>query len=95
MNMISQAVVFAGDIKEAEAWHAAIHGVAKSQTQLSDWTELTEVGFYVVVQMAASCWLLQHGTTFPSNKGFLQSINQKIASLVATHDSSPEVNLWV
>ena len=23
-----------------EAWHAAIHGVAKSQTRLSDWTEL-------------------------------------------------------
>ena len=23
-----------------EAWHAAIHGVAKSWTQLSDWTEL-------------------------------------------------------
>ena len=23
-----------------EAWHAAVHGVAKSQTQLSDWTEL-------------------------------------------------------
>ena len=23
-----------------EAWRAAIHGVAKSQTQLSDWTEL-------------------------------------------------------
>ena len=23
-----------------EAWHAAIHGVAKSQTWLSDWTEL-------------------------------------------------------
>ena len=24
----------------SEAWHAAIHGVAKSQTRLSDWTEL-------------------------------------------------------
>ena len=23
-----------------EAWHAAVHGVAQSQTQLSDWTEL-------------------------------------------------------
>ena len=23
-----------------EAWHAAIHGVAKSGTGLSDWTEL-------------------------------------------------------
>ena len=24
---------------DREAWHAAIHGVAKSQTRLSDWTE--------------------------------------------------------
>ena len=25
---------------DREAWHAAVHGVPKSQTQLSDWTEL-------------------------------------------------------
>ena len=28
-------------VMHREAWHAAIHGVAKSRTQLSDWTELT------------------------------------------------------
>ena len=27
-------------VKDREAWHAAVHGVTKSQTQLSDWTEL-------------------------------------------------------
>ena len=27
-------------VKDREAWRAVIHGVAKSQTQLSDWTEL-------------------------------------------------------
>ena len=27
-------------VMDTEAWHAAVHGVAKSQTQLSDWTEL-------------------------------------------------------
>ena len=26
-------------VMDGEAWHAAIHGVAKSQTWLSDWTE--------------------------------------------------------
>ena len=25
-------------MKDREAWHAAVHGVAKSWTQLSDWT---------------------------------------------------------
>ena len=27
-------------VMDREAWHAVIHGVAKSQTRLSDWTEL-------------------------------------------------------
>ena len=27
-------------VMDREVWRAAIHGVAKSQTQLSDWTEL-------------------------------------------------------
>ena len=25
-------------VKDREAWHAAVHGVAKSRTQLSNWT---------------------------------------------------------
>ena len=29
-------------VMDREAWHAAIHGVAKSRTQLRDWTELNE-----------------------------------------------------
>ena len=29
-------------VMDREAWHAAVHGVTKSQTWLSDWTELSE-----------------------------------------------------
>ena len=27
-------------VMDREAWHAAIHGITKSRTQLSDWTEI-------------------------------------------------------
>ena len=27
-------------VKDREAWHAAVHGVTKSQTQLSDWSTM-------------------------------------------------------
>ena len=30
-------------VMDREAWHAVVHGVAKSQTQLSNWTE-TDTG---------------------------------------------------
>ena len=31
-------------VKDREAWRAAVHGVANSQTQLSDWTTMTVYG---------------------------------------------------
>ena len=30
-------------VMDREAWHAAVHGVAKSRTRLSDWTELMPI----------------------------------------------------
>ena len=33
-------------VMDSEAWHAAIHGVAKSPTQLSNWTELNWIPFF-------------------------------------------------
>ena len=35
--------------KDREAWHAATHGVAKSQTQLSNWTELNWTDLYTYI----------------------------------------------
>ena len=31
---------------DREAWHAAVHGVTKSRTRLSDWTELREKSYF-------------------------------------------------
>ena len=42
-------------VMDREAWHAAIHGVAKSQTWLSDWTELKIMRF--------DCSLLQDSSS--------------------------------
>ena len=30
-------------VKDKRVWSAAVHGVTESQTQLSDWTELTYI----------------------------------------------------
>ena len=37
-------------VMDREAWRAAIHGVAKSQTRLSDWTELNWTQKFLVVK---------------------------------------------
>ena len=48
-------------VMDREAWHAAVHGVTKSQTRLSDWTELNwnnmvlvEIGHFLEV----SSWIM-------------------------------------
>ena len=48
-------------VMDREAWHAAIHGVAKSRTWLSDWTELNWMGQDAMVLVF---WMLSFKPTF-------------------------------
>ena len=42
-------------VMDREVWHAAVHGVAKSQTWLSDWTELNWI--FHEVQTSSGYWM--------------------------------------
>ena len=46
-------------VMDREAWNAAIHGVAKSRTRLSDWTELN----WYILCVLSWCWC---NLVFPS-----------------------------
>ena len=35
-------------VMDREAWHASVHGLAKSQTRLSDWTELNWTSWVLI-----------------------------------------------
>ena len=54
---------------DREAWRAAIHGVTKSQTRLSDWTELnwTELSSYCML----ACWCTKVDNTVPAFGGII------------------------
>ena len=45
-------------VMDREAWRAAIHGVTKSRTQLSDWTELTQRQYFGTHYQASTPWKL-------------------------------------
>ena len=48
-------------VVDREAWRAAIHGVAKSWTRLSDWTELTELKTLCCITETITTLLINHG----------------------------------
>ena len=61
-------------VKDREAWRAAVHGVAKSRTWLSDWTELNQT------QSTDSMWSLSnYQWHFPTE------LEQKISQFIWKH----------
>ena len=43
-------------VMDREAWHAAVHGVTKSWTRLSDWTEVTKLLWRFMYRFVWTCF---------------------------------------
>ena len=57
-------------VKDKEAWHATVHGVAKSQTWLSDWTTTSNL-------LLASCDHILE-TSMDDSEWILHSFHKKM-----------------
>ena len=53
-------------VRDREAWRAAVHRVAKSWTQLSDWTELNNIDWFMDIEPSLCPGIipLYHGVWF-------------------------------
>ena len=47
--MLSSLPPFQELVMDRKAWHAAVHGIAKSWTWLSDWTELNWNNIFKII----------------------------------------------
>ena len=56
---------------DREAWHAAVHGVAKSRTRVNDWISWTEA------TLLRRHWLLYQGGSFTVKPPWLQSMGSQ------------------
>ena len=56
-------------VMDREAWRAAIHGVAKSRTWLSYWTELNWTDTYPLLNdhQILICWIIEKAREFKKN----------------------------
>ena len=97
-------------VMDREAWSAAIHGVAKSRTRLSDWTDwLTECvlgpghGLYTrectgpawtVVQVTHWTWCLVNMVTSEERKGEVGQSRGRETELLWNYMNSCVWNFW-
>ena len=57
-------------VMDREAWHAAVHGVTKSRTWLSDWTELNSM-----IQLFQSRAYAQEKWVYVSTKKMYKNVH--------------------
>ena len=56
-------------VMDWEAWHAVVHGVAKNQTRLSDWTELIQHNLILTLLHVKTLPPTPYKVIFTSTKG--------------------------
>ena len=64
-------------VMDRKAWSAAVHGITKSWTQLSDWTELNLIGnalSFLIIVYYVSCRLLICGLYYVEGHIFIHSL---------------------
>ena len=78
-------------VMDSKAWRAAVHGVTKSQTPLSDWTELNR---YLRVEPAFIYLFIQQGTKIFRNKFNMYPTYLQLQFLyTCSHVSLPYLNV--
>ena len=83
-------------VMDREAWHTAVHGVTKSWTLLSDWTELNTIKGFGIVNKAEIDVFLEFSCFFsdPKNVGNLISGSSAYLKPAWTSGSSQFMYCW-
>ena len=79
---------------DREAWHVAVHGVTKSQTWLSDWTELMD-WTVVVVQSLSHVWLFVTPWTAKRQASLSFTLSQSLLKFMSIESMMPSNHLFL
>ena len=82
---------FQETMKDREAWHAAIHGVTRSRTRLSNWTRTQTLGLMVTFEQHQEnvSWPQKQWQTLDSAFGLISEW-----CLIGSQNSTPDPILW-
>ena len=75
-------------VMDREAWRAAVHGVAKSWTQLSNWTELTEATGFVVIWYGSRKKLMQRESKIEQHCSLVSPAQKRVELLSSSSFST-------
>ena len=74
-------------VKDREAWHAAVHGVTKSWTRLSNWTTILCQGAFLVAQLVLLVLHPWEGTGYRLPYSWASWVAQMVKNPPATQET--------